>query len=452
VERATRLRRYLRKDYSQIVEFPVEIVGRDGLVRRYSFDDSVRLYQRRVHSAPLRYDDGDLIDAEIRHCRQRIEQLRRSYLEHFGWGELREGQLGGLYAGPLAAEVAAFLRRAFAAERDGPLSLRLTVMDSGTGDVCYVRCVDTGRSWVLYAWRLDADAPSGARDAWRSALARLASAPVAEGVERLLFASDGPDLALILGGTGEWAGPTWSYAETVDPASAPTDPPDPLHAGVRALYDGKPADALRSFELGMEAQPARAALAQAAAVVALVEGESERAEFAARFGRLSRPGDALLGYVLGLALLRQGRAADAEALVVELDGVDTRRSLADLLGGVVALRGGRLLDAWSRFTGAGRAGGHPFAVRVATGARGALAMAGSGAVAAGGTAGVAVALLNAGEAAASLGVAAVAIAIAAASGRPLWTLRRAAAGAGPAAVRLATLELLPREREADDQN
>ena len=69
VERATRLRRYLRKDYSHVVEFPVEIVGRDGLVRRYSFDDSVRLYQRRIHSAVMRYDDGDLVDAEVRHCR-----------------------------------------------------------------------------------------------------------------------------------------------------------------------------------------------------------------------------------------------------------------------------------------------------------------------------------------------------------------------------------------------
>ncbi|MFN7145395.1 MAG: hypothetical protein ACK4YP_16600, partial [Myxococcota bacterium] len=207
MERATRLRRYLRKDYTQLVEFPVEIVGRDGLVRRYSFDDSVRLYHRRIHSAPMRYDDGDLVDAEVRHCRQRIDQLRRSYLEHFGWGTLRDGQIGGLFGGALAAEVAAFLHRAFAAEREGPRSLRVTLIDSSVGDTFYLRCLETGRAWMLYAWRLDTDGPAGARDAWQSTVARLAAAPAGEGVERLLYTAEGPDVALALAGTGEWHGP-----------------------------------------------------------------------------------------------------------------------------------------------------------------------------------------------------------------------------------------------------
>ena len=52
MEKARKLRRYNRKDYAQLVDFPVEIVGRDGKVRRYSFEESVRLYQRRIASAP----------------------------------------------------------------------------------------------------------------------------------------------------------------------------------------------------------------------------------------------------------------------------------------------------------------------------------------------------------------------------------------------------------------
>ena len=54
IDRSWKLQRYERKDYSELVEFPVEIVGRDGVVRRYSFEDSIRLYQRRISFAPVR--------------------------------------------------------------------------------------------------------------------------------------------------------------------------------------------------------------------------------------------------------------------------------------------------------------------------------------------------------------------------------------------------------------
>ena len=93
-----------------MVDFPVEIVGRDGVVRRYSFEESVRLYQRRIESAGMRYDDGEVVQAEVRHCRLRIEQLRKSYFARYGWDALRtpgSGRLDGEFAG----EVAAFLRR-----------------------------------------------------------------------------------------------------------------------------------------------------------------------------------------------------------------------------------------------------------------------------------------------------------------------------------------------------
>ena len=40
---------------------PVEIVGRDGVTRRYTFEDAIRLYQRRVTFAPIRYRDAELV-------------------------------------------------------------------------------------------------------------------------------------------------------------------------------------------------------------------------------------------------------------------------------------------------------------------------------------------------------------------------------------------------------
>ena len=38
-EKGRRLRRYQNKDYDDLVDFPVEIVNRDGMVRRFSFED-----------------------------------------------------------------------------------------------------------------------------------------------------------------------------------------------------------------------------------------------------------------------------------------------------------------------------------------------------------------------------------------------------------------------------
>jgi hypothetical protein len=74
IERSRKIPREPNKDYDALVDFPVEIVGRDGSVRRYSFEESVRLYQRRIASASLRYEDGEVAEAEIQHCRRRIEQ------------------------------------------------------------------------------------------------------------------------------------------------------------------------------------------------------------------------------------------------------------------------------------------------------------------------------------------------------------------------------------------
>ena len=78
-ERSDRLRAYDGKDYSEVIEFPVELVDRDGVVRRYSYEESLAVYHRRIQSAPWRYADDDLIRAEIGHCTRRIEQIKRSY-------------------------------------------------------------------------------------------------------------------------------------------------------------------------------------------------------------------------------------------------------------------------------------------------------------------------------------------------------------------------------------
>ncbi|MFZ5478368.1 MAG: hypothetical protein ACOZNI_16490 [Myxococcota bacterium] len=441
MERASRLRRYLRKDYTQLVEFPVEIVGRDGHVRRYSFDDSVRLYQRRIHSAPMRYDDPDLIDAEVRHCRQRIDQLRRSYLEHHGWGALREGQLPGVFSGPLAAEVAAFLRRAFP-DRPVPLSLAMTALDGAAGEACYLQDTTAERAYVLYAWRFEGRA--GARELFRDTWRRLVAAPSAEGVERLFYAHEGGDIGLLLAGTGEWNGPVPVLAD----GNGVHDDVDPWAAGVRALYDGGVTEALRIFEAGLEADPARPALAQAAALVALLDDQAERAEFAARHGLLLHPTDRRLVYLLCVALARQGRAVEAQARVAGLDERDRTETLLSVLTAVLALAGGDVRGALAAVRAARAA--HPGETRFEARAlsvlkrdlarRAAVVVAGGVAVVAG---------LVAGE---PFGWGAAVVGAL----TPAWAwwsarrgARRALAGHRDARPRLLSPELLPRDRAGD---
>ena len=117
MDKGRKLKRYGRKDYSQLVEFPVEIIGRDGVVRRYNFEQSVQLYQRRIASAGLRYSDASVVHAEVGHCRQRIQQLRRSYFVRHGWPALEQLDVF-TQAGPgLAADLALFCAEHWSANK-----------------------------------------------------------------------------------------------------------------------------------------------------------------------------------------------------------------------------------------------------------------------------------------------------------------------------------------------
>ncbi len=87
-EHDDKVRAYDGKDYSEDIEFPVELVDRDGVVRRYSYEESLAVYHRRIQSAPWRYGDDELIRAEIYHCTRRIDQIKRSYQRKSLDGEL----------------------------------------------------------------------------------------------------------------------------------------------------------------------------------------------------------------------------------------------------------------------------------------------------------------------------------------------------------------------------
>ncbi len=312
MERSSRLRRYLRKDYTQSVDFPVEIVGRDGRVRRYSYDESVRLYQRRIRSAIARLDDQELVDAEVKHCGLRIEQLRRSLLEHH---PAPRGE-GKVYGTLLGAEIVAFLTR----QRMNGLDLATLQLlsTSESGDVLWIGGHE--RTCMVYAYRFDIDGAQAAFVAQRLSLhsfgRAVSSAEVGEGVEQLWCAQETPEVGILVAGSGPWEGVV-SELEEEDAAAEVGDGPAEAVA-MRALRQGNIAEALVHLEEGMEAAPLQPALALAAAAVALLDHQAERAQFAALFGcRHAPPGvsRSLLAALLAVAQFRLRDPAGALATV-----------------------------------------------------------------------------------------------------------------------------------------
>jgi len=303
---------------------------------------------------------------------------------------------------------------------------------------------------MLYVWRIDGEGPAGAREAWREAMARLASAPVGDTAERLLLTRDGPELALILAGAGEWSGPAslaGSDGDLAEPKGA-----DPLHRGIRAVYDGHGTHALRALEAGLDAQPTRLLLAQATALVALLERAPERAEFAARFGRLHRPEDPLLAYLLGVALARRGERVEAAAVVRGARANAPRNANLALVDGVLALRDGRLLAAFRALGVAARGDREPrYAERTARAIRRVLMRWASATSASLGLVAMGAFLATLGEPvpAAALVLGGGALVPAAAVRLRRYALRLAAGEPHRDLPRLVSLELLPREREIE---
>ncbi|MCB9746577.1 MAG: hypothetical protein H6741_15575 [Alphaproteobacteria bacterium] len=346
MEKTKKLRRYSRKDYSQLVDFPVEIVGRDGVIRRYSFESSVRLYQRRIASAPSRYDDSEVVNAEVRHCRRRIEQLRKSYFHRYGWSSIRAEDGPGGLAGEFAGEVAAFLRRVHGDESE-PERLEVTwVQDDASAQVYFVALEGDRPNHLLYLYRFRDQGPCEGRDAFFRFLRMLRSVR-GEGVEALVAFHHTADCGLILTGSGGSAvAPPNPEAEgDLEAAWLGAAMPDPLTEGMQLLSTGDPEAALARLEPKLSESPFRRDLAVAVAVVADAVGRPELSELAARLGVHHAPNDPVFHHHLGLARLRMGDLEGARvgltAALAESEGLPA----ASLLLGLIELREGRFFAA-----------------------------------------------------------------------------------------------------------
>ncbi|MFT5586594.1 MAG: hypothetical protein ACI9VR_004193 [Cognaticolwellia sp.] len=345
MDKTRKLKRYRRKDYSQVVDFPVEIVGRDGVVRRYSFESSVRLYQRRIASAPGRYGDAELVYAEVQHCRHRIKQLRASYLRRHGFSDLG---VQSQNLGDLAGEVTAFLRRCFGS----PASLLVLqpLDDQAWGQSWYLEQPQSGVAYLLSLYPFEHYGACEGREAFFETL-RVLRGSKGDQVEALVAFHHSGDCGLVLTCQGVHADMPLSddSPELIDEESRS----GPWAEGLRALAEEDLSSALACFEEAQLSRPFARRIAVACGSIADMLGEFASAETSARIGLNAFPDDPVLRYQLALAQVRGGELRGAR---VSLERCPKRQRLpqAELLKGIIALREGRIVAAQAPLAEAGR--------------------------------------------------------------------------------------------------
>ncbi len=353
-----KLRRYQRKDYSQVVDFPVEIVGRDGVVRAYSFEESVRLYQRRIASAALRYDDKDVIDAEVSHCQRRIKQLRLSYLEHHGWDEIRT--MAGLMGidPDLMGEVAAFLRRHNMCVLGSPDQLNMEALEKTSSHrLFHLSCPgNPPEARLLYLFQFESHESCQGRESFSRIMEILKLCVGDDCTEQLLAFHQQGDCGIILTGRSPTREGmfTQDMPELAVARQISSRKPGPFGDAIASIRRGELQRALVLLDSILHSQPDHRNAVLAASMAAEMLGRWEQAEMYARFGCHQHPEDQLLWLNLGLALLHQDKLEQARSVLSTAIRKGTSNSTIRFLLSIVELRTGHPLAALGLLRNAGR--------------------------------------------------------------------------------------------------
>lgn len=370
-----KLKSYDTKDYSEVIDFPVELVDRDGVVRRYSYEESLAVYHRRIQSAPWRYSDEDLIRAEIGHCSRRIDQIKRSHEERARTG-VHTPSLNPRASLGQGYDILRRFYRAALRDRglviDGELPIQLALLEDRPDCRTYHVGFGTGHSeHLLYVFPFDRASDSDPRIAYTAARNQYRGQVPGLGVERLLLDEEVPDAGYLLTGGAEVAEGLGSIARDLNAAPSPGGEssvevePGPLDWMKREIATRTDDDdgPLTLFELGIVALRAerteealdhlRGAVEQNPwhregylALLAVLDGAglNDEAEMYGAMASHYLQDDGLVRYRRGINMVRQGRLAEAVESFDEAGALDDTLYQPSYFAAHLLLARGRDLD------------------------------------------------------------------------------------------------------------
>ena len=350
------LRAYEDKDYSEVIQFPVELVDRDGVVRRYSYEESLAVYHRRIQSAPWRLDDEQVVEAEIGHCSRRIAQIKHSF-------KVQLGQPGGesVQDNPRAVLgegyeiIVAFYQKILERRQlclDGDLEMAIALLQDEAECRLYHLSFGTQKGGhLLYVYPFEKPGDQDPRVAWREATQRHRRYQGAQ-VERLLLAAQGERAGYILTGTEEIPRGLRARVSTDDrsedgffttPATSQEEGLQPWWANELSAGDGdggwgasfdkgmlelgrdQLTQALHLFQKAVEKNPYHRESYLAVLGVLDTIGNYDEADLYGEMALAHLPDDGLIRYRLAILHVRQGRLD--EALAAFDDAVTLETSL-----------------------------------------------------------------------------------------------------------------------------
>ena len=339
-ERKQRLQSYSRKDYSEEIDFPVELVDRDGVVRRYTYEESLAVYHRRIQSAPWRHVDDSLIQAEVDHCARRIAQIKQSYHVLQEDGRVAPSSNPRATLGPgfpvLMGYYQKVLERRELAITDHFLPQVQLLQDSSSCRIYHVGFGRGGGGHLFTVYPFGQGHSAHGRASFLEAKTSLRSVVQGQDVERLLLAEESERAGYILTGTSELPPGLRDFCAVIQRSETLGDLPTlsdegvpkgagagsiapgqaAYEAGLVAIQDDRVDEAIAHFITGVEENPYHRE--SYLLLLALLDGAGRYAE-GRLYGDLAErnlPDDGLVAYRQGIASVRQG---DLKAALVYFD-------------------------------------------------------------------------------------------------------------------------------------
>ena len=340
------LRSYDNKDYSEDIQFPVELVDRDGVVRRYSYEESLAVYHRRIQSAPWRLEDSEVVQAEIGHCSRRIDQIRRSFKAQRGEpGSLHHHDNPRAILGEGFDILTAFYEKVLQRRQlslDGGLEMSVAlVQDEADSRLYHLSFGSQQGGHLLYVFPFEKPGDQDPRAAWREATHRFRRYSGSQ-VERLLLAAHGESAGYVLTGSeevprglkarirnhdvlddggaiqfeeglseGEGLRPWW--AADLPSNDSPPKWGEAFDLGMVALGKDQLTQALSLFQKAVEENPFHREAYLAVLGVLDTMSNYDEADMYAEMARAQLPDDGLIRYRSAILHVRQWRHDEALA-------------------------------------------------------------------------------------------------------------------------------------------